>query len=222
MDPSISSLDYLKAFLGGVGVSFTPCVYPLLPITVGFIGASSAGSRLKGFFLSLAFVTGVAVTYSALGLLASLTGTFFGEFSSKPVTHIIVGVLMVLFSLSMFDIFTMPSLHKSLPVFRKKNYFSAFILGMASGLIISPCLSPVLATILLFIATKKSVLYGTTLLLSFAYGLGAILILAGTFSSILLSFPKSGKWLTYVKKTGGVVILGMGLFFIISGLRRMF
>ncbi len=108
-----------------------------------------------------------------------------------------------------------------LPYFKKQNYFTAFILGLSSGLIVSPCLTPALGTILLYLATKKNLLYGATLLFSFAYGMGLILILVGTFSTLLVNLPKSGKWLDYIKRAGALMLLAAGAYFIFDGFRRL-
>ena len=215
-------LDYLKAFLGGIGISFSPCVYPLIPITAGFIGATAAGSKLKGFILSLVYVSGIAVTYSILGLLASLTGTIFGRISSSPIIYFLVGSVIIIFGLSMLDIFTisLPNTIKP-PAFKKKNYFSAFLLGLSSGLVVGPCLTPVLGAILLYLTTKRNLLYGAGLLFSFAYGMGLILIFVGTFSSILVSLPKSGKWMVYIKKSCAIILIGIGLHFLLTAIKRL-
>jgi thiol:disulfide interchange protein DsbD len=126
---SADSVDYLKAFLGGVGVSLTPCIYPLIPITAGYIGVNAAGSKLRGFILSFVYVTGLACTYSILGLLASLTGSIFGKISTNPITYIIVGMIMILFGLSMLEMLTIPFFPIfKLPKYKKQNYFSAFLL----------------------------------------------------------------------------------------------
>ncbi|MDD4900094.1 MAG: cytochrome c biogenesis protein CcdA [Candidatus Omnitrophica bacterium] len=214
--------DYLKAFFGGVLISFTPCIYPLIPISASYIGANSANSKLRGFILSLVYVTGVAVTYSILGIIASLTGTFFGKISTHPVTYIIVGVMVAIFGFSMLDFFTFPGINFiKLPALKKGNLLSTFALGLSSGLIASPCLTPVLSSILLYLATKKNMLYGATLLLSFAYGMGVILIAVGTFSSLIASIPKSGKWLNFIKRACAIILLAMGIFFIFSGISKI-
>ena len=128
---SENPVDYLKAFAGGVGVSFTPCVFPLIPVIVGYIGIKAGTTRLRGFFLSLTYVTGIAVTYSALGLLASLTGKIFGLISSHPATYMVAGAIVIFFGLSMLDIFNIPMPRLiSLPVFKERNYFSVFVLGL--------------------------------------------------------------------------------------------
>jgi thiol:disulfide interchange protein DsbD len=214
------SVDYLKAFLGGVGVSLTPCIYPLIPITAGYIGVNAAGSKLRGFILGFVYVTGLAVTYSILGLLASLTGSIFGRISTNPITYIIVGTIIILFGLSMLEILTIPFLPiLKLPKYKKQNYFSAFLLGLSSGLVASPCLTPVLGSILVYLATKKNLIYGTALLFSFAYGMGLVLILIGAFSAAVINLPKSGKWMEYVKKIGAFLLMAMGIYFIYAGIR---
>jgi thiol:disulfide interchange protein DsbD len=220
MNLSGNLLDYFVAFLGGILVSFTPCVYPLIPISASYIGITSCGSRIRGLILSLIYVTGIAITYSALGLIASLTGTIFGSISSHPLAHLLAGGVIILFGLSMLDLFLFPLPNISRrPAFEKKGYFSAFILGLSSGLIISPCLTPVLGSILVYLAAKKDVLYGTTLLFSFAYGMGLILILVGTFSSVLLSFPRAGRWMLHIKRICAFILIGMGIYFVIIALR---
>jgi len=202
-------------------VSFTPCVYPFIPISISIIGIGSGTSRAKGFTLSFIYVTGIAVTYAALGLLASLTGNIFGAVSSHPVTNIAVGLIVVLFGLFMLDVFKL-SLTNFInpPKLRGQGILAVFLLGLVSGLIMSPCTTPVLGAILSYLFTKQNILYGTTLLIVFAYGMGLLLILAGTFSSILAGFPKADKWSVYIKKLAALILIGAGLYFIFSGISR--
>jgi thiol:disulfide interchange protein DsbD len=132
--------------------------------------------------------------------------------------QVIVGVVIIIFGLSMWELFDIPLFNFiKLPVHRKNSYFSAFFLGLSSGLVISPCLTPVLGAILTYLTTQKNLLYGGILLFSFAYGMGAVLILVGTFSAIL---PKPGKWSLYIKKAGGAVLLIMGLYLILNAITR--
>jgi thiol:disulfide interchange protein DsbD len=222
MNLSGNPLDYLWAFLGGVLASLTPCVYPLIPITAGYIGIRSEGSQFKGFILSLIYVTGIAITYSLLGLLASLTGSLFGKISSHPIAYIFTGTAVIIFGLSMLDLFPiiLPSPIKPIN-YKKTGFISTFFLGLTSGLIVGPCLTPVLGAILAYLVTKKNILYGMTLLFTFAYGMGLILILIGTSSSILISLPKSGKWMVYIKKLAGIILLSMGIYFVFCAIMRM-
>ena len=221
MQLAYNPTDYILAFSGGLLMSFTPCIYPLLPVSVSYIGLGSAGNKLRAFILSLAYVSGIAVTYSVLGIIASVSGTIFGRVGTYPVSRIIVGSIVVFFGLSMSEVFniSIPLIGKRNPL-KKHGVLSIFLFGLGSALMISPCVTPVLGSILAYLATKKNIFYGATLLLCFAYGMGFILIVAGTFSSILLSLPKSGKWLVYIRRIFAAVLLGMGVYFIITGIRR--
>jgi thiol:disulfide interchange protein DsbD len=220
MNLSGSPIDYVFAFLGGVMLSLTPCVYPLIPVSVSYISARS-NSKPKGFILSFIYVTGLAFTYSILGLAASLTGKIFGSISNHPLTYLVVGLVIVVFGLVMLDLFNMPfRTNFNNPVLKKKGYFAIFLLGVTSGFIISPCLTPVLGSILSYLATRKNIFYGMSLLAVFAYGMGLIFLLSGTFAGILVNLPKTGRWSVYLKKIAGIVLVLMGLYFIYLGIRR--
>ncbi len=221
MNLSGNPIDYLLAFFGGMLMSFTPCVYPLIPISAGYIGLNAANSKFKSFILSLVYVTGIAVTYSILGLIASLTGQIFGKISSQPITYLISGLVIIFFGLSMLDVFNiaLPNAVR-LSKHKRGDYLSTFLLGLISGLVVGSCLTPALAAILAYIAAKKNIVYGMTLLFSFAYGMGLILILVGTFSGTLLRLPKSGRWMIWVKRLGAVIILLSGACFVYIGIRR--
>lgn len=221
MQLAYNPTDYIIAFSGGLLMSFTPCIYPLLPVSASYIGLGSSGNKLKAFILSLVYVSGIAVTYSLLGVIASISGTIFGMFSANPITRIIVGLIIVFFGLSMLEVFniSLPLMNRRAPL-KKHGVLAVFLFGLTSALMISPCVTPALGSILAYLATKQNIFYGATLLLSFAYGMGFTLIIAGTFSSVLLSLPKSGKWLVYIRRIYAVVLLGMGIYFIITGIRR--
>lgn len=216
-----SPLDFIFVFFGGILASFTPCVYPLIPISTGYIVGNAQKSKIKGFLLSLFYVTGIAITYSSLGILAVLTGRMFGEFSINPVVNLVSGVLILIFGLSMFDLFQFNfTFNLKLPVHWKRTYFLALLLGLVSGLMISPCLTPILGAILAYLSTTKNVFYGGFLLLSFSYGMGLIFILIGTFGASLTGLPKSGTWMVSIKKICAAIIVLTGLYFIFSTLRR--
>ncbi|HNX81092.1 MAG TPA: cytochrome c biogenesis protein CcdA [Candidatus Omnitrophota bacterium] len=222
MNLSGNPLDFVYAFVGGILISFTPCVFPLVPVSAAYIGATGASSRRKGFLLSFVYVSGIAITYAALGVIASLTGQIFGIISSHPATYAVVGFVIMFFGLAMFDIIPLPVQSGiKLPSFLKGNYFSTFFIGMVSGLIIGPCTAPALGAILVYLAAKKNIVYGASLLCAFAYGMGVILILAGTGSSFFAGLPKSGKWLIFVKRCAAVVLVTMGVYFLYTAIRRM-
>ena len=139
-----SPFDFIFAFFGGLLASFTPCVYPLIPISTGYIIGNAQNSKIEAFLLSLFYVTGIAVTYSSLGILAVFTGRIFGEFSVNPIVNLVSGVLILIFGISMFDLFHFNfTLNLKPPVHRKRSYFLALLLGLVSGLMVSPCLTPI-------------------------------------------------------------------------------
>jgi cytochrome c-type biogenesis protein len=222
MNLSGNPLDFLYAFLGGLAVSLTPCVFPLIPVTAGYIGIEAAGSRAKGFVFGFIYVSGVAVTYAALGMAASLTGSLFGRISAHPFTNLAVGIIICVFGLAMFDLFLVPVPRiVRMPSLQKGNGISTFVLGLSSGFVVAPCTTPVLGSILVLLSHKSNVVYGGFLLLCFAYGMGAILLISAVFSTFLTTLPKAGAWMGILKKAYALILVAAGVYFIINALRRL-
>lgn len=212
-------LAYAAAYLAGVLVSFTPCVYPVIPITAAVIGAQGGISAGRGLVLSLSFVLGLAVTYTAVGIFAALTGTLFGSIQSSPLTQGALGILFLLMGLAMLEVFHL-SLERFMPrplaMTGHKGIAGSFAVGLTSGFLLGPCTAPVLAVILGVVAARQSVLFGASLLFVFSLGVGTLLVLVGTFAGLLAGLPKSGAWMTGVKKIAGVVMLAAGAYFLYS------
>jgi thiol:disulfide interchange protein DsbD len=212
-------LSFLAVYLGGVLISFTPCVYPVIPITVAFIGARG-GSKGRAFFLSLIYVLGMAVTYTILGAVAALSGKLFGQIQSNPWTYFVIGNICILMGLSMFDLF---ALSVRTPHFitrmqskkRMEGIAGGFWVGAASGLVVGPCTAPVLAVVLSYAATRQNVAFASALMFVFACGMGTLLILAGTFAGLLAGIPKSGAWMVRINRLFGWMLLGTGEYFLI-------
>jgi cytochrome c-type biogenesis protein len=211
-------LAYLAAYLGGVFVSFTPCMYPVIPITLAFIGAHGSGSKVKGFVLSIVYVLGMSLTYTALGAVAALTGKLFGQIQTNPWTYFIVANIFILMGLSMLEVFTLPL---RVPGFvtklqlRRKGLLGSFFIGAVSGLVIGPCTAPVFAVLLSYVATSQDIIFGMSLFFIFALGMGTFLIILGTFAGLLASMPKSGMWMTRINHISGWILLAIGEYFLI-------
>jgi thiol:disulfide interchange protein DsbD len=226
MDMLLSQFDtYLQssllaslaiAFFGGILASLTPCIYPMIPITAGVIGhANVGGSKWRGFTLSLTYVTGMALTYAALGIFAAATGRFFGAINSNPWTFLLVGNVILLFSLGMLDVFHLPNFAGQFTN-RRLGITGIFLAGISSALVAGPCTTPVLGTLLAYTASSQSLIAGGLLLFVFSLGMGVLLLGVGTFSSILASIPRSGVWMVKIKKIMGVLMLGIAQYFFIK------
>jgi len=206
------------SFTAGVGTSLTPCIYPLIPVIVGIIGGESE-KKLKAFTLSLLYVLGLAAVYAFLGIIASIGGRVFGLTAHDPLVNIFVGVLVIIFGLSMLDIISLPLTGSAVDPSRfRSNWYGVMLLGMVSGFVAAPCSTPVLGSILAYAALSKSTLFGALLLFVYGFGSGAILIAAGTFAGIAANLPKSGSWMIKIKKTFGIIMLLAGLYFILRTL----
>ncbi|MEW5758762.1 MAG: cytochrome c biogenesis protein CcdA [Candidatus Omnitrophota bacterium] len=215
-----SLFDYIAAFVGGVLLSLTPCVYPLIPVIVSFIGAINAPLKKQKFLLSLFYVLGIAVSYSMLGIISALSGKIFGQIQTNPITYFITGSIFILLGLSFLDVFSFGFFSIKQHI-KPKNFLSIFFIGMVSALVISPCVSPGLGAILVYVGSKQNVFFGATLLLTFALGMGLPLIVIGTFSAILTNLPKSGVWLEKIKKICGIVLISIGFYFLTKGVKLL-
>jgi thiol:disulfide interchange protein DsbD len=202
-----SALAFAVAFAGGVLTSLTPCVYPLIPITVSIFGARSSASRRQALLLSGLYVLGIAVTYTALGVGAALTGKAFGTVMTNPWAIGFVALVFVAMAASMFGAFELQlpaSWQAKLQGVGGAGYLGALAMGLVSGIIAAPCTGPVLAATLAFVATKGSVAFGVGIMFAYALGLGLLFFLIGAFS---VSLPKSGPWMDTVKSVFGVALL---------------
>lgn len=220
------------AFLTGLLLYLTPCIYPMIPVTLSAIGARTLGKPLRGFILSVAYVFGLSITYAVLGVVAALVGGRFGAAVSTPYVIVPVILVFVALALSMFDLFeiAMPSFiadrlssvarrrsastseDTGAPVF--PSVVGAWLFGLVAGLVISPCVSGPLLAFLTEIARTQDVVLGFFSLFAVAWGMGLPLIVIGTFPSVLSSLPSSGEWMLTVKRFFGVVLLGAAIYYL--------
>ncbi len=211
-----SWLAFLMVFLGGVLASFTPCVYPMIPITISYIGGNARGRPLKGFVLSLWYVLGIALVYSTLGVAAAATGGAFGQATQTPVFAAIVAAIIGAMALSMAGLFDLqlPSSVTSRVGGGRTGFLGPLLMGAAMGLIAAPCVGPVLIVLLTWVATTGNLVLGFWLLFVFALGLGVLFVALGTFSGLLTALPGAGGWMQTVKHVFAIVLFALSLWFL--------
>lgn len=204
----------LAALVGGLAVSLTPCVYPMIAVTVSVFGAKQARSRSEGTLLSLSFVLGICAMFVPLGVIAGMTGGLLSQaLQSRWVIAGIAG-LFLLMAASMFGAFelTLPSsLNNKLAEMGGIGRKGAFVLGLVCGLIAAPCTGPVLTGILTWIASTQSASLGALAMAAFSLGLGAPFFVVGAFA---VQLPKSGHWMVHVKSALGIVLVVVALYFL--------
>ena len=208
---------YVTSFVSGFLTSLTPCVYPMIPITLAIFGARGGNvSKRRAFLLATAYVGGMGVTYSVLGVTVALLAgaTDFGVWLSHPAVVIPLVILFLVLAASMFGAFelNLPSgLQARLNQVGGKGFLGAFSMGLVGGLIAAPCTGPILLGILTYVATTGSVIGGGSLLFVYAIGMG---ILFWAIALFALALPKSGAWMETIKSIGGTALVWAALYFL--------
>lgn len=207
-------------FGAGVLTSLTPCIYPMIPITLGIIGASgSAGAtRTRTAALTLTYVSGLALFYALLGMLAGLTGSLFGAVAANPWVQLAVGNLLLVFGLAMLDVFPVRVPDRLVAWTGRLGPDSlpaVFLLGASSGIVAAPCGAPAFAAVLTWVATTRSAVLGFAYLFAFSLGMTALLVVVGLFSGALAALPRSGRWMIWAKKIAGLIMIGVAEYYFI-------
>ncbi len=210
-------LTLLLVYVFGLLTCLTPCVYPLIPITISIFGAREAKTKFEALSLSATYVLGMAVMYSSLGFFAAMTGAVFGQYMSNPWVIGVIAAIFIALGASMlgaFD-FQIPSfLQERLGQAGGHGYGSAFVMGTIAGIIAAPCTGPILAGILLYVATEGNPYFGFILLFTYSFGLGTPFLLLGVFSSLLANRPQAGGWMESVKSVFGIIMFVAALYFL--------
>lgn len=211
-------LIIIGAYFAGILASFTPCIYPMLPITMGIITAQKTASMLTNFLLSLSYGMGIAVVYSTLGYLSAKSNLMFGQWLANPWFIASMIALFVYLAFSMFGFYEMytPSFLQPKPgsTSKKGSFFYSFMFGIITGAAASPCLTPALALLLGYAAKQSNPLVGIVVLFAFAMGLSTLLIVLGTFSSSMTLLPRAGTWMNEVKKVFGFLLLAVCVYYL--------
>ncbi len=210
-----TALALLFIFLGGLALNLTPCVYPIIPITVSFFVGQASGRLSRSFFLALIYVLGMSLTYSALGVAAAMTGGLLGASLQNPMVLIGIAGIFLLFAASMFGAFEIrvPAFLNTLAGGSHQGVFGSFFMGLTVGIVAAPCIGPFVLSLLTYVAAKGDPLTGFLLFFVLSIGLGLPFLILGTFSGSLKNLPRSGEWMIWVKKVFGVIMVAMAIYF---------
>ncbi len=209
-------LSLLFVFLGGLALNLTPCVYPLIPITVGYFGGQSEGRTGRLFLLGVLYVLGMALTYSIIGVITALSGAVFGSLLQNTIIIIGIALIFVALSLSQFGVyeFKLPDSLVMKAGGAKAGFFGAFFMGLTMGIVAAPCIGPFVLGLVTYVAAKGDPLYGFWLFFVMALGLGLPYLFLALFSGKIKKLPRAGDWMEGVKHIFGLLLLGMAVYFI--------
>ena len=202
----------ILALLGGILTSLSPCCLSTIPLIIGYVGKDNNDTK-KSFVLSVLFALGMTMTFTILGVVASLFGRILNINSN--LWYIILGTIMVLMALQVWEVFSFVPSSYAVSKNKKIGYVGAFFAGALGGLFSSPCSTPILVVILAFVAKEGSLLYGTLLLLLYSIGHSILLIIVGTSTSTLRKITNSsnyGALSNVLKVPTGLIILILGFY----------
>ena len=210
-------------FMAGVLTSLTPCVYPMIPITAAIVGGAAAGappSRRRVAALTFAYVLGLALVYSSLGLFAGMSGTLFGSVSSNPWLYFLMANLLIVAALAMVDVLPVriPAwlMQRAATAGDGERVTGAFTMGAMSGLVAAPCSAPVMAAVLTWVTRTKSAILGFAYLFSFSLGMCTLLVVVGLSSGALAKLPRAGVWMVWVKRVFAIIMLGVAEYYLLK------
>ncbi len=209
-------VTFILIFLGGLALNLTPCVYPLIPITISFFGREDTNHRGKTFWKALAYVFGIAVTYSILGVIAAMGGGLFGALLTHPAVIIGITIVLVGLSLSMFGVyeFRLPSGLMNAAGQTKSGIVGSLFMGLTMGIIAAPCVGPLVIGLLTYVAMRQSVVLGFFMFFTLSVGLGLPYLFLAIFSSRISSLPRSGAWMVGVRVIFGLILMAMAIYFL--------
>src|SRR3989338_721063 len=210
-------LSLLGIFLSGLALNLTPCIYPMLSVTVGLLGGRERESVIASFRRALAYGAGIMMMYSVLGVVAALTGHLFGEVLQNPYVLLGIAVLMAALALSMFGLYELQMPAAVLDWLGGKRrivgFSGIFLSGLFVGIFAAPCIGPPIVALLTIVGKEGNPLKGFLLFFILSIGLGLPYLVLGTFSGLLSKLPKSGEWMIWVKKVFGVILVGAAFFY---------
>jgi thioredoxin:protein disulfide reductase len=207
---------FFLVFAGGLALNLTPCVYPMIPITISYFGGQAQGKKGSIVAHSILYVIGMAVTYSILGVVAAMTGGLFGTALRYPSVLVGIALIMVLLALSMFDVyeFRMPQFLNRLAGSSQKGFAGTFLMGLTVGIVAAPCIGPFVLGLLTYVGNRGNAVLGFALFFVLALGMGVPFLILGMFSGSIRKLPRSGAWMIWVRKIFGFILLAMAVYFL--------
>jgi cytochrome c-type biogenesis protein len=211
----------LVVYAGGVVTSLTPCLYPMIPVTVSIVaGSRGASRRSTRMSLAATYVLGLAGAYAGLGLIAGLTGTLFGSISTNPWMLFVMANVMLAASAMMADVIPVPIPQRlrdrSATMGEGGRYAGVLVMGIVSGLVAAPCGAPVMAAILTWVSATKSAWLGFLYLFVFSLGMSSLLLAFAFVADSSLRLPRAGPWMLWVKRAVAIILLGVAEYYLIS------
>ncbi|HOL80741.1 MAG TPA: protein-disulfide reductase DsbD [Ignavibacteriales bacterium] len=209
-------LSLVFIFLGGLALNLTPCVYPLIPITISYFGSQSEGKTSKLFTLGVLYVLGMALMYSVVGVVTALTGALFGNLMQNPIVIVIIASIFVTLSLSMFGVyeFQLPQFLVNKAGGAQQGYWGTFFMGLTMGIVAAPCIGPFVLGLVTYVAAMRDPFLGFIMFFTMSIGLGLPYLVLALFSGKITKLPKSGEWMESVKHIFGLILLIMAIYFI--------
>lgn len=199
----------------GLGLNLTPCVYPLLSVTLGFFGQQAGGGR-RPWRLAIAYVVGITLSFAALGVSASLAGGLFGAPLQQPAVLIGLAILLVALALSSFGFYEIRAPTALMQRFggSSSGLGGALTMGLTMGIVAAPCIGPVVLGLLVYVGSERDALKGFALFSSMGLGMGFPYIFLATAAGSIDRLPRSGEWLAWMNRLFGVVLLAMAAYFV--------
>jgi thiol:disulfide interchange protein DsbD len=207
-------LTLILIFLGGLALNLTPCVYPLIPITISFFGAQVSNNKTQKIIMALVYILGMSITYSALGLIAALTGGMFGSALQNPIVVSVIVLILLALALGMFGLFEIriPTAIANFSGKNRQGYLGTVLMGLTVGFIAAPCIGPFVLGLLVYVGQMGNAFMGFLLFFILSLGLGFPYIFLAIFSGSISKLPRSGEWMEGVKMIFGFVMLGLALY----------
>jgi thiol:disulfide interchange protein DsbD len=208
-------LGFFFVFLGGLALNLTPCVYPLIGVTIAYFGREDGGSR-RVVTLALLYVVGIAITFSALGVGAALSGGLFGAALEQPLVLAAISAMLLILAASSFGLFQlqMPRWLVRTTGTARPGYLGAAVMGLGMGAVAAPCIGPLVFGLLLLVERSQSPLFGFSLFFTLALGMGLPYVALAIAARSIRKLPRSGEWLQWIEQLFGLVLVGLALYFL--------